>query len=430
MPSIVISGGQWGDEGKAKITDLLSNQADFIIRYQGGANAGHTVATENGLFKFHLIPSGILFESKICIIGPGTVIEPSFLIKEIEDLKSKNIDLNGLKISPLASVTMPWHIAIDKATDTVGSTGRGIGPTYTDKAKRSGVQVYDLLNPNYLQNKLSKILPKQNQTLRQIHDLPEYKLEEVLAEYLNYGEILKPYIADTINDLHKARKSGKNILFEGAQGTLLDITFGTYPYVTSSTPVSGGACVGSGMGPTSIDKALGVFKCFSTRVGDGPFPSELEEKSAEAIKLRQDGTQWAEFGTTTGRMRRVGWFDTVLARYAVKVNSLDYIAFTKIDTLDAFDEIFICMAYMHKETGEIVQDLPYAAADYLKDFNPVFQSVEGWRENTHGVRDWDKLPEKAKNYINLLSKIIDTPVAILSTGPKREDSIIIKNIFE
>ncbi|MDX1919794.1 MAG: adenylosuccinate synthase [Candidatus Caenarcaniphilales bacterium] len=429
MVSAVISGGQWGDEGKAKITDLLSRKADYIVRYQGGANAGHTVSTEDGLFKFHLIPSGILFPGKVCIIGPGTVIEPSFLIKEITELREKKINLEGLRISSLAHVTMPWHIALDKATDTVGSTGRGIGPTYTDKAKRLGIQMYDLISESSLRNKLEKILPKQNQTLQKIHDLPEYVLEEVLKDYLQFGEFFKPFLSDTVNELYRARKEKKNILFEGAQGTLLDITFGTYPYVTSSTPVSGGACIGAGVGPTSIDKALGVFKCFSTRVGDGPFPSELDKDTEEAGKLRQDGTQWAEFGTTTGRMRRVGWFDAVLARYAVRVNSFTGIALTKLDTLDSFDEINICVAYVHKETGETLQDLPHASSFVLAQYNPIFQTFPGWKSNTHKGKDWNELPAGAKNYVNLISEMLEVPVSIVSTGPGREHSIFMEEIF-
>jgi adenylosuccinate synthase len=429
MVSIVISGGQWGDEGKAKITDLLSEKADFIIRYQGGANAGHTVSTPQGLFKFHLIPSGILFPGKTCIIGPGTVIEPSFLIKEIEGLKKQNIDLSGLKISSLAHVTMPWHTVLDKATDEVGSTGRGIGPTYTDKAKRLGIQMYDLISESSLREKLSRILPKQNQTLKAIHNLQEYSLEEVISAHLEFGKYFAPYLTDTVNELYEARKSKKNILFEGAQGTLLDITFGTYPYVTSSNPVSGGACIGSGTGPTSIDHSLGIFKCFSTRVGDGPFPSELPETSPEAQKLRQDGTQWAEFGTTTGRMRRVGWFDLVLARYAVRVNSFSSIALTKLDTLDSFDEIMICVAYLNEKTGETIQNLPHASASVLANYKPVLQSIDGWMQETHGIADWNKLPLKAQKYVEFISEQLQVPVSIVSTGPNREHSIFRQSFF-
>ncbi|MDJ0625652.1 MAG: adenylosuccinate synthase [Candidatus Caenarcaniphilales bacterium] len=429
MVCVVISGGQWGDEGKAKITDLLSDKADFIVRYQGGANAGHTVSTKEGLFKFHLIPSGILFDNKTCIIGPGTVIEPGFLINEIENLKKQGINLQGLKISGLAHITMPWHIDIDKAADTVGSTGKGIGPTYTDKAKRHGIQLHDLLSEKTLREKLQRVLPKQNQALQKIHNLNAYSEDEIVEKYLKYGEFFKPYLGDVINDLYKARKDEKNILFEGAQGTLLDITFGSYPYVTSSTPVSGGACVGSGVGPTIIDKSIGVFKCFSTRVGDGPFPSELAYDSQEAIKLRQDGTQWAEFGTTTGRMRRVGWFDAVLAKYAVRVNSFTGIALTKLDTLDSFDEINICIAYLNKETGEMIQELPYASSSLLSQCEPVFQSFPGWNELIHGSKSWDSLPSKAQKYVELISRTLETPVNIVSTGPDREHSIFLDDIF-
>jgi adenylosuccinate synthase len=430
LVSVVISGGQWGDEGKAKITDLLSSKADYIVRYQGGANAGHTVSCDRGLFKFHLIPSGILFAGKTCIIGPGTVIEPSFLLQEIKNLKEQGINLDGLQISGMAHVTMPWHIAVDKATDTVGSTGKGIGPTYTDKAKRVGIQVHELLSEEVLREKLKRILPKQNQTLSKIHELKEYVLEEVLEEYLAYGLQLKPFIVDTLNELYRARKEGKNILYEGAQGTLLDITFGTYPFVTSSNPVAGGACIGAGVGPTAIDYSLGIFKAFTTRVGDGPFPVELHFEDPDAVTLRQDGKQWAEFGTTTGRMRRVGWFDAVLARYSARVNSFDGIALTKLDTLDPFAEIKICVAYKNKLTGELINDLPHANASLLEQCEPVLESIPGWKSETHKVNKWEHLPENAKKYVQKISQLLDVPVALVSTGPGREHSIIIKKVFE
>ncbi|HEY9886586.1 MAG TPA: adenylosuccinate synthase [Vampirovibrionales bacterium] len=429
MTSIVISGGQWGDEGKAKITDLISEKADLIVRYQGGMNAGHTVSTKAGVFKFHLIPSGILFPGKTCIIGPGTVIDPALLLAEINALKEKSIDLSGLKISGLAHITMPWHTAIDKASDTVGSTGKGIGPTYTDKAKRYGIQVHDLLSRNDLKEKLDKFLDKYNSDLQKIHELKTYTEEEILDTYLNFGQQLAPYIDDTVNTLYRARKEGKNIVFEGAQGTLLDITFGTYPFVTSSTPVAGGACIGAGVGPTSIDKALGIFKSFSTRVGLGPFPSEIDYEQEIAKMLRQDGTQWAEFGTTTGRMRRVGWFDAVLAKYACRVNSFSGIALTKLDTLDSFDEIMICVAYVNEETGETYQEIPYANANLLSKCKPILQSFEGWKSNTHGTQKWEDLPVKAQNYVKLISEQLEVPVCIVSTGPMRDDSIFLENLF-
>ena len=430
MTSVVIVGGQWGDEGKAKITDLLSLKADYIVRYQGGANAGHTVSIAEGLYKFHLIPSGILSKGKTCIIGPGTVIEPQFLITEIENLQKQGICLNALRISGLAHVTMPWNIDVDKATDTVGSTGKGIGPTYTDKAKRIGFQLQDLMSKECLESKLTKVLTKHNQDLSRIPGInKEYKLEEVLETHLALGNQLRPYLSDTINELYEARKKGINILYEGAQGTLLDITFGTYPFVTSSTPVAGGACIGSGVGPTSIDYSLGVFKAFNTRVGEGPFPTEISSDQEVATMLRQDGKQWAEFGTTTGRMRRVGWFDTVLAKYAVRVNSFSGIALTKIDTLDSFDEISVCVAYHNRETGETFDNIPQANAYFLSQCDPIYQTIPGWKSNTHGLKSWDELPVQAKAYINMLSTILEVPFAIVSTGPGREDSIICKEIF-
>ncbi|MDX1919044.1 MAG: adenylosuccinate synthase [Candidatus Caenarcaniphilales bacterium] len=429
MVSLVIAGGQWGDEGKAKVTDLLSLKADYVVRYQGGVNAGHTVSVPDGVFKFHLIPSGILTPGKICVIGPGTVIEPKALIKEINDLKEKKISLEGLRISGIAHITMPWHILIDQATDTIGSTGRGIGPTYTDKAKRIGVQLHELLDREILEAKLTQILPKQNQTLQKIHALQEFTLQEVLEEYLAYGKELSPYISDTVNELHLARKAKKNIIYEGAQGTLLDITFGTYPYVTSSTPVTGGACTGAGIGPTAIDYTLGVFKAFITRVGDGPFPSEIQSEDLQAGMLRQDGTQWAEYGTTTGRMRRVGWFDAVLGRYAARINSFSGIALTKLDTLSAFDEILICVAYRHRLSGELIQDIPHLSTSLLAQCEPVFQVVEGWKVDIHKITSWGKLPSKARHYVEMIGQLLEVPVAIVSTGPSREDSIFLHEII-
>jgi len=429
MVSLVISGGQWGDEGKAKVTDLLSEDADYIVRYQGGMNAGHTVRFAGKTYKFHLIPSGILFPQKRCLIGPGTVIDPALLFQEIVNLQAEGVDMKDLGISPLAHVTMPWHVALDKAEDAVGSTGKGIGPTYTDKAKRIGIQVHDLLNESTLKSKLDDFLPRQNDALQKIHNLPGYKAEDILDEYLAYGTKLKPLLADTVKELYDARRQSKNILFEGAQGSLLDITFGTYPYVTSSTPIAGGACVGAGVGPTSIDYALGVFKSFLTRVGKGPFPSEIDGESELAVSLRQDGTDWAEYGTTTGRMRRVGWFDAVLGRYASRLNSFDGIALSKLDALDHLSEVRICKAYKHRHTGQIVEDLAYLDAYSLSEYEPVHQTLPGWSSDTHSIDDWGDLPQKAKDYINYIGDLLKVPVDLVSTGPDRKHSIILKNPF-
>lgn len=430
MVSIIVSGGQWGDEGKAKITDLLSEYADYIVRYQGGANAGHTVSIDNNVYKFHLIPSGILFPNKLCIIGPGTVIEPKILLKELREFTGVVPDIHNVYISGLAHVTMPWHVYIDQASDTVGSTGKGIGPTYTDKAKRTGIKIIDLLDPDILRAKLSVIIPKQNETLQKLHEsTTQFELDSVLDEYLDYGEQLRPFVRDTVTELYNANRQRKNILYEGAQGTLLDITFGTYPYVTSSTPISGGACIGAGVGPTTIGHALGVFKSFITRVGHGPFPSELDCDGDLAAQLRQDHTQWAEYGTTTGRMRRVGWFDAVLARYAVKINTYTSIALTKLDTLDQFEKIYICTKYKHKETGEQIHEIPYVDGDYLSMYEPVLTEVDGWQSSTFGVTSWDALPQNAQNYVRLLENMLETPVSIISTGPNRTDSIIRKDVF-
>ncbi len=423
MVSIAIVGGQWGDEGKAKITDLLSAKADCVIRYQGGANAGHTVMTPAGHFKFHLIPSGILFPETTSIIGPGTVIDPKGLWKEMQGLLEKNISLNNLRISGLAHLILPWHIDIDKATDQVGSTGKGIGPAYTDKAKRIGLQLFTFLDRWAFRDALEKSLAHHSFELERLG--LSYDLDQVEREYLEVFENLKAHVADTIQELHEARKAGKTILFEGAQGTLLDISFGTYPYVTSSTPISGGACIGSGVGPAFIDYSLGVFKSFITRVGGGPFPSEIEAERETAQKLRQDGTLWAEYGTTTGRMRRVGWFDAVLARYSVRVNSFQSIAVTKLDTLDAFEKIMICTSYRDKRTGWVSEDIPCLNASWLSNYEPIFEEFPGWLSNTHGCNDIAQLPANAKLYLDEIARRLGVPVSIVSTGPQRADSIIL-----
>lgn len=425
--NIVISGGQWGDEGKAKITDLLSQRADYIVRFQGGANAGHTVCVGDKSYKFHLIPSGILFPDKISIIGPGTVIEPSYILQEITNLKEQGMSLENLRISGLAHVTMPWHILIDKAGDKVGSTGRGIGPTYTDKFKRVGICMFDLLDQKLLENKLDKFLPEHNNVLEKLYNLPAINKQEVLEQYLSYGNELREYITDTTQLLYIAYKQNKKILFEGAQGALLDVTFGTYPFVTSSNPIAGGASVGSGLGPTAINHSLGIFKAFTSRVGLGPFPLELDENSPDAANLRQDNTQWAEYGTTTGRKRRVGWFDAVLARYAIRINTYTSIALTKLDTLDQFETLYICNEYKSKSTGEIIKDIEYLDESILEQYEPVMTELKGWNTSTFEVNKFEQLPELAQGYIKHISNILEIPVSIISTGPAREDSIFIDN---
>ena len=356
MTNRVVIGAQWGDEGKAKITDLLAQDADLIIRYQGGCNAGHTVVAHGKTFKFHLIPSGILYKDKICLIGNGTVVLPEYFQEEIDGLKKENIDLSGLKVSPLASITMPWHTEVDGYSEDnaskkgkIGTTKKGIGPTYTDKMNRIGLKIGDLYSPESLSEKLDIILPLKNKQLKEVYGLKTYSKEEVLDLCKKYAEIFKPYVCfDWQEMLRDAKRSGKKILFEGAQGVMLDVDFGTYPFVTSSNPVGGGAATGSGYGPTTIDEVIGVAKAYVTRVGEGPFVTELTDATGD--KIREVGH---EFGVTTGRPRRCGWFDAVTMKYACLVGGITSIALTKIDVFDSFDEIKVCTAYKDVRDGKI-----------------------------------------------------------------------------
>ena len=428
MKNLVVVGGQWGDEGKAKIIDFLAEKSDLVIRFQGGANAGHTVRLGEKSFKFHLIPSGVLHQEVTCLIGAGTVIEPGLLIKEIEELKKTGVSLKNLKISPLASITMPWHLEIDSRFDTIGSTKRGIGQTYADKYGRIGFQFKDMFEPEVFKLKLKKFLPQQNKLLSQIYQLKEYSVEEILEQYLAYGEKLKIYLADSNRIIQQALKSKKKVLLEGAQGSLLDITYGTYPFVTSSHPISGGACIGGGIGPSKIDFSLGVFKSFSTRVGQGAFPTEITQGEEEAFsRLLQAKEPWAEVGTTTNRQRRVGWFDLVLARFSSQINSLDGIALSKIDVLDQFEEILVCEAYRDKRTGEVLKNLESIGNFYLENFEPVYTKLPGWERRTFGLNKLKQLPTNARRYLDFISEQLETEVKLVSTGPSREHIIDLLN---
>ena len=346
LANVVVIGAQWGDEGKGKITDLLSRSADVVVRYQGGVNAGHTIVVDDKVLKLHLIPSGILYPDTICLIGSGTVVDPRIMLEELDMLGDYGIDISGLKLASTAHVTMPYHRLLDQAMEQrrgdrrIGTTGRGIGPTYADKSDRNGIRVIDLLDPERLRERLMGPLAEKNLILERIYGLDPLDPEEVLTEYLAYGERLAPHVVDCTRTIHKAARARQNILFEGAQGTLLDLDHGTYPYVTSSNPVSGGACIGAGVGPTLIDRVIGVAKAYTTRVGEGPFPTELQGSLNDHLCDRG-----GEYGTTTGRRRRCGWFDGVIGRYAVEVNGLDCLAITKLDVLDEPDEIPLGVAY-------------------------------------------------------------------------------------
>lgn len=427
MKNTVVVGAQWGDEGKAKITDLLATKADLIIRYQGGCNAGHTVVVDKKTYKFHLIPSGILYEGKTCFIGAGTVIHPETFEKEIKELAKNGIRLNGLKVSPLASITMPYHIEIDGYSEStakkgkIGTTQKGIGPTYTDKYARLGLRIEDLYCKEALSEKLDVILPFMNKKLERLFGLKTYTKEEITALCETYAKIFEPYVAFDWQDLlNEAKKSNKTILFEGAQGIMLDIDYGTYPFVTSSNPIAGGACTGSGYGPVMIKEIIGVSKAYITRVGEGPFVTELDDQIGERIR-----TVGHEFGTTTGRPRRCGWFDAVVARYGVLVSGLTSMAITKIDVFDDFDEIKICSAYKDKRDGKIYKNYPTNVFIH-KYLEPVYETHKGWKCDISNVKKWDELPENAKKYLKRLEELFGIPVSIVSIGPDREQTIILK----
>jgi len=424
MANKVVVGAQWGDEGKAKITDLLATDADLIIRYQGGCNAGHTVVVNGKTFKFHLIPSGILYKGKTCFIGNGTVILPEYFEQEIEGLKKENIDLSGLKVSPLATITMPWHTEVDGYSEDnaqkgkIGTTKKGIGPTYTDKMGRIALKIEDLYSPEALSEKLDVILPLKNKQLKEVYELKTYTKEEVIELCNKYAKIFEPYVCfDWQEMLHRFKKDGKKILFEGAQGVMLDVDFGTYPFVTSSNPIGGGACTGSGYGPTIIDEVIGVAKAYVTRVGEGPFVSELSNDVGD--KIREVGH---EYGVTTGRARRCGWFDAVTMKYACLVGGLTSIALTKIDVFDEFEEIKICTAYKDTRNGKIYSSYPTDV--YIHKFlEPVYETHAGWMSDITGIKKYEDLPLNARKYLERLEEILETPISIVSVGPDREQTI-------
>jgi len=428
MGNTVVVGAQWGDEGKAKITDLLAGDADIIIRYQGGCNAGHTVVVNGKTYKFHLIPSGILYKDKICVISAGTVIYPNALKKEIDELIQDGTDLSGLKIHPLASITMPWHIDIDgisedkTAKTKIGTTKKGIGPTYSDKIGRYGLKIEDLYDEEALNIKLDNILPLKNKILKKVYGLKEYSKEYILDFCKEYAEAFRPYIFwDWQEVLSEAVKTKKKILFEGAQGVMLDIDWGTYPFVTSSNPIAGGAATGSGVGVNAIDEAVGVMKAYVTRVGEGPFISELEDETGKKIQ-----TVGAEFGVTTGRPRRCGWFDAIIAKYAALVSGLTGIALTKADVFDGFDEIKICTAYKDKRNGKVYNHYPTNVYIH-KYLEPVYEVHKGWNQDISNCKTYDELPENAKKYFARLEELIGVKIIIISVGPNRGQTLILKN---
>ncbi len=425
LANVIIIGAQWGDEGKGKITDLLSRSADVVVRSQGGVNAGHTVVVQEQTFKLHLIPSGILYPETECIIGSGTVIDPEVLLEEIDQLKKLSISCDNLYISQTAHVTMPYHRLIDKASEErrgkykLGTTGRGIGPTYADKAERTGIRIVDLIGKEKSIEKIKWTINYKNVILENLYHLKPMDPEVVIAQYLEYAEVLRPYVIDSSLKIDQAVRQKKNILFEGAQGTLLDLDHGTYPYVTSSNPIAGGACVGAGVGPTIIDRVIGVAKAYTTRVGEGPFPTELEGEIGELLCDRG-----AEFGTTTGRRRRCGWFDAVMGRYAVRINGLDCLAITKLDVLDTLEEIKVCVGY--SIDGNNSNDFP-TDPEALAKSQPIYETLPGWQQSTADCLSLEDLPKLALDYLKFLAEQLEVPIAIVSVGASRGQTIIIED---
>jgi len=429
MANVVVIGAQWGDEGKGKVVDIYTEYADNVVRYQGGNNAGHTLVVGDEKVVLHLIPSGILHEGKRCIIGNGVVLDPEVFIREITNLKARGRmkDDSVLCLSEGLHVIMPYHKRVDIAREAksgdkkIGTTGRGIGPAYEDKIGRRGIRLCDLLDRGIFERKLREALDEKNFLLENFLGDKPFTFEEIFSEYCGYADILRKYVADTSLMLHNDVKAGRNILFEGAQGTLLDVDHGTYPFVTSSSTCAGGACTGSGISPREIHEIIGISKAYVTRVGSGPFPTELLEETGE--KMRQAGN---EFGSTTGRPRRCGWFDVVVLRYAVRINGLTGVAITKLDVLDDFDIIKICTGYRYN--GRQIDDMP-ATLDIFADCEPVYEEMPGWKTPISGVKSFDALPENAKKYVRRLEELIDCEIVMVSVGPRRDETISIRNPF-
>ena len=425
MPAIVLLGAQWGDEGKGKATDLLGDKVKYVVRYQGGNNAGHTVVIGDQKYALHLLPSGILTPSCIPVIGNGVVIDPAVLLEEIRGLNERGVDTSQLKISTNAHLITPYHRTIDKVSERflgkakIGTTGRGIGPAYADKINRIGIRVQDLFDPSILRQKIEGALRDKNQVLIKVFNRKGIEVDDVLKEYLEYAEILRPYVTDTSLLLNQALDKGETVLLEGSQGTLLDVDHGTYPFVTSSNPTAGGASTGSGIGPTRISRVIGILKAYTTRVGSGPFPTELFDEDGE--KLRSIG---GEVGVTTGRARRCGWFDAPIARYAVRVNGLTDFFLTKLDVLTGWEKIPVCVAY--EIDGNRVEELPASQTDF-HHAKPIYEYLPGWSEDISNAKKISDLPANAQAYINFLEKISGAPMSAIGVGPGRDQTIVVRD---
>jgi adenylosuccinate synthase len=427
VSTVVVVGTQWGDEGKGKITDYLAERAEVIARYQGGNNAGHTIVFSGKKYKLHLIPSGIFYADKICVIGNGMVVDPQALVEELTYLHNHGVSTDNLRISDRAHVILPYHLKLDaveedsKGSNKIGTTKKGIGPAYMDKAARIGIRVTDLMNPPEFSKKLKRNLEEKNRLFEKVYEVEGFRLDTILEEYLKLAEIIRPYVCDTSVVLNDAIDSGRRVLFEGAQGVMLDIDQGTYPFVTSSNPVAGGVCIGSGVGPTKIHQVVGVAKAYTSRVGDGPFPTELQNEIGN--RIREVGN---EYGTTTGRPRRVGWFDSVVVRHARRVSGITGLSLNSIDVLTGIETIKICTAYIYK--GEVLHHFP-ADLNMLAECEPVYEELPGWYEDITQVKGFADLPENARHYIERISTITGIPIAIFSVGPDRTQTIVVKSVY-
>ncbi|KZE37558.1 adenylosuccinate synthetase [Bhargavaea cecembensis] len=427
MPSVVVVGTQWGDEGKGKITDFLSENSEVISRYQGGNNAGHTIIFGGETYKLHLIPSGIFYKDKISVIGNGMVVDPKALVTELEGLHARGVETDNLRISNRAHVILPYHIKLDeveelrKGENKIGTTGKGIGPAYMDKAGRIGIRIADLLDKEVFEEKLNRNLKEKNRLLEKFYETEGFKAEDILDEYYEYGQKIAQYVTDTSKVLNDALDEGRRVLFEGAQGVMLDIDQGTYPFVTSSNPVAGGVTIGAGVGPTKIDHVVGVCKAYTSRVGDGPFPTELFDETGD--RIREVGK---EYGTTTGRPRRIGWFDSVVVRHARRVSGLTDLTVNSIDVLSGLETVKICTAYRYK--GELITEYP-ANLRVLDDCEPVYEEMPGWSEDITGVRSLDELPDNARHYLERIAQLTGVQISIFSVGPDRTQTNIIKSVW-
>ncbi|MBQ9479281.1 MAG: adenylosuccinate synthase [Selenomonadaceae bacterium] len=427
MSAVVITGTQWGDEGKGKIVDYLAARADVVVRFQGGSNAGHTVTVNGEEYKLRLMPSGILYPKTTCVIGNGVVLDPQVILEEMDAMSARGIDVSTVKISNRAHVVMPYHKLFDelnealRGSNKIGTTKRGIGPCYIDKDDRIGIRVCDLIDGEEFAAKLKSILPLKNRILERVYDHAPLDFDQIVEEYNGYAERLAPYVCDTISLLNDELDAGKKILFEGAQATMLDIDYGTYPYVTASHPISGGVGVGAGVAPKRIDRVVGVVKAYCTRVGEGPFPTE--QLNAIGDQLRECGH---EFGTVTGRPRRTGWLDACVVRYAGQLSGIDYMAVTRLDILDTFDEIKMCVGY--KLDGKMLNEIP-ASLKVLARVEPVYETFEGWRTPISAIRSYDELPSAAKKYLERIAEVTGIGLGIVSVGPNRDQTIVLADII-